>query len=122
MQKVGQENKWDQMMEIGIVGRTDTRDTREEIVEAMQKMKSGMATGPSEVGVEMTIASSEIEPRVYDGLVSAYVGWLRVPDGWKTTVIVPIFKGNGDSMRFESYRQVKLLERAIKIVKRVLDR
>ena len=33
---------------------------RNEIVEAMKKMKSGTATGPSEVSVEMIVASGEI--------------------------------------------------------------
>ena len=33
---------------------------RNEIVKAMQRMKSGKATGPSEVIVEMIIASGEI--------------------------------------------------------------
>ena len=33
---------------------------RNEIVEAMQKMKSGKAIGPSEVSVEVIVASGEI--------------------------------------------------------------
>ena len=37
-------------------------------------------------------------------------------------VIVPIFKGKGDVMNCESYRGVKLLEHAMKIVERVLER
>ena len=35
-----------------------------EIVEAMQKMKSRKATGPSEVSVEMIVASGEIGVKV----------------------------------------------------------
>ena len=42
-----------------------------------------------------------------------------MPDEWKTSVIVPIFKGKGDVMSCGSYRGVKLLEHAMKIVKRV---
>ena len=45
-----------------------------------------------------------------------------MPDGWKTSVIVPIFKGKGHVMSCGSYRGVKLLEHAIKIVERVLER
>ena len=33
---------------------------RNKVVKAMQKMKSGKATGPSEVSVEMIVASGEI--------------------------------------------------------------
>ena len=39
---------------------------------------------------------------------------------WKTSFIVPIFKGEGDVMSCGSYREVKLLEHAMKIVERVL--
>ena len=37
-------------------------------------------------------------------------------------MIVPIFKGKGDLMSCGSYRGVKLLEHAMKIVERVLER
>ena len=45
-----------------------------------------------------------------------------MPDEWKTSVIGPIFKGNGDVMSCTSYKGVKLLERAMKIVERVPER
>ena len=45
-----------------------------------------------------------------------------MPDEWKTSVIVPIFKGKGDMTSWRLYRGVKLLEHAIKVVKRVLKR
>ena len=37
-------------------------------------------------------------------------------------MVVPIFKGKGNAMSCRSYRGVKLLEHAMKIVKRVLER
>ena len=40
---------------------------------------------------------------------------------WKTSVVVPIFKGNGDVMDCGAYRGVKLLEHATTIVERVLE-
>ena len=39
-----------------------------------------------------------------------------MPEEWKTSVILPIFKGKGDVMSYESYRGVKLLEHPMKIV------
>ena len=43
-------------------------------------------------------------------------------NNWKTSEIVPIFKEKGDVMSCGSYRGVKLLEHAIKIVEMVLER
>ena len=38
------------------------------------------------------------------------------------SVVVPIFKGKGDAMSCGAYRGVKLLEHAMKIVEKVLER
>ena len=40
----------------------------------------------------------------------------KMPDKWKTSVIVPVLQRKGDVMSCESYRGVKLSERAMKIV------
>ena len=45
-----------------------------------------------------------------------------MPDGWQTSVLVPIFKGNGDVRNCITYRGVKLLEHAVKVIERVLER
>ena len=45
-----------------------------------------------------------------------------MPDEWKASVIVPIFKGKSDVMSCGSYREAKLLEHAIKIVERVIEK
>ena len=45
-----------------------------------------------------------------------------MPDEWKTIVVIPILKEKGDVMSCGSYRKVKLLEHAMKIVERVLGR
>ena len=45
-----------------------------------------------------------------------------MPDEWKTSVIVPIFKGKGHVISCGSYRGVKLLEHAMKIVETVPER
>ena len=94
----------------------------DEIVEAMQRMKSGKATGTSEVSVEMIVASGEIGVKVMMELCQRVLDGRGMPDEWKTSVIVPIFKGKGDVMSCGSYRRVKLPEHAMKIVERVLEK
>ena len=82
---------------MGPDGKTDTVEgpvekvARNEIVEAMQKMKSRKATGPSEVSVEMVIASGEIGVIVMMELCQRVLVAKGMPDEWKTSVIVPIF-------------------------------
>ena len=44
-----------------------------------------------------------------------------MPKEWKRSVVVPIFKGKGVVINCGAHRGVKLLEHAMKIVKRVLE-
>ena len=123
MEKImNEENEREHMVEIGLVEGPVEKMARNEMIEAMRKMKSGKATGPSEVSVEMIVASGEIEVKVVMELCQRVLDGRGKPDEWKTSVIVPIFKGKGDVMSCGSYRGVKLLEHAMKIIERVLER
>ena len=44
-----------------------------------------------------------------------------MPNEWKTSVIVPVLKGKSGVLSCGSYRGMKLLENAIKIVERILE-
>ena len=123
MEKImNEKNEWDRMVETDLVEGPVEKVVRDEIVEAIQSMKSGKATGTSEVSVEMIVASGEIGVKVMMELCQRVLDGRGMPDEWKTSVIVPIFKGKGDVMSCGSYRGVKLLEHAMKIVERVLER
>ena len=98
------------------------RVTREEIVKAIREMKSRKAAGPSEVSVEMINASGEVGISVMIELCQRVLDGRRMPEEWKTSVVIPIFKGKGDVMSCGAYRGVKLLEHGMKIVERVLEK
>ena len=65
MEKImNEENEWDHVVETEVVEGPVEIVAGNEIVEAMQKMKSGKATELSEVSVEMIVASGEIGVKV----------------------------------------------------------
>ena len=109
------------MVETDLVEEPVEKVARNKIVEAIQSMKSRKATGPSEVSVQMIVASGEIGVKVMMELCQSVLDDRGMPDEWKTSVIVPIFKGKGDVISCRSYRGVKLLEHIMKIVDRVLE-
>ena len=80
------------------------RDTCEELVTVMRKMKSGKAAGPSEVNLETTAASGEVGKGVMMELCQCILGGREMPDEWKTSVLVPIFKGKRDVINCGAYR------------------
>ena len=123
MEKImNEENKWDHMVETDLVEGPVEKVARNKIVEAVQSMKSRKASGPSKVSVEMIVASGKIGIKVMMELCQHVLDGRGMPDEWKTSVIVPIFKGKGDVMSYGLYRGVKLLEHAMKVVERVLER
>ena len=79
----------------------------EEVMEAMNKMKLGKAAGPSEVNMDMIIASGSNKD--------------SLSEDWKASVAFPISKGKRYVMDCGAYRGVKLLEHAMKIVERVVE-
>ena len=52
----------------------------------MQKMKSGKATGPSEVSAEMIVASGEVGMKVMMELCQRVLDGKEMPDELKTVV------------------------------------
>ena len=104
-------------METGVVEGPVEKVALNEIVEAMQKMKSTKATGFFELSVDMIVASGEIGVIVMMELCQRVLDAKGMPDEWKTCVIVSIFIEKDDVMSCGSYREVKLLEHAMKLLK-----
>ena len=44
------------------------------------------------------------------------------PEDWKSTVLVPLYKGKGDTRECGSYSWIRLLEHRFKIMERVVER
>ena len=98
------------------------RVRREEVVKVIRDMKARKAAGCSKVTVEMIEASGEIGIGVMVELCLGVLDGRGMPDEWAPSVVVPIFKGKGNAMSCGAYREVKLLEHAMKIVEKVLER
>ena len=72
--------------------------------------------------IEMIAASREIGIDVMVELCQSVLNGRGMPDEWALSVVVPILKGKGVAVTCGAYRGVKLLERAMKIVEKVLER
>ncbi|MBJ5491528.1 hypothetical protein JGG48_23600 [Salmonella enterica subsp. enterica serovar Derby] len=84
-------------------------------------MKKGKAAGPTGVVTEMLKASQEVGVQWLTDLSNRIIDEGRIPGDWEKSVIIPIYKGKGDPLECGSYRAVKLLEHAMKVVQRVLE-
>ena len=84
-------------------------------------MKRGKAAGLSEI-TTIIVASGRIAKEVMLQLCQRVLDGKRIPDEWKTSVVVPNFKEKEDVMSCGSYGGVKLLEPDMKIIERVIER
>jgi len=45
-----------------------------------------------------------------------------IPEDWKSSTTIPIYKGKGDAMDCGKYRRVRLLEHSMKVYEYVLEK
>ena len=45
-----------------------------------------------------------------------------IPDDWRKSILVPVYKGKSDPIVGGSYRDIKLLEQPMKVLERVLEK
>ena len=70
---------------------------------------------------EIIRATGDIGTQWILDLCNGIVKQGSIPEDWKSSVVLPIYKGKGDSMECGSHRGIKLLEHAIKVVERIFE-
>ena len=85
-------------------------------------MCSSVRLGPIEIYAGMILASGDVGIRVLMELCHGILDEKGMPEDWTTSVSIPIFRGKGDIMNCGMYRGVKLLEHAMKIFEKVLEK
>jgi len=81
-------------------------------------MKRHKAQGLSGPVAEMIQATGDIGTQWILDLCNGIVKEGCIPEDWKSGFL-PIYKGKGDPMECGSYRGIKLLEYAMKVVERI---
>jgi len=70
---------------------------------------------------EMIQATGDIGTQWILDLRNSIVKESYIPKDWKSSVPLPIYKVKGDPMECGSYRGIKLLEHAMKVVERIFE-
>jgi hypothetical protein len=95
--------------------------TEEEVKEAIINMKKWKAAGPTGVTIDLLRAAGIEGIKWLTEVCNAVIRDGRIPDDWKNSWITAVYKGKGDAMECSSYRGIKLLEHAMKVMERVLE-
>ena len=95
---------------------------REEVLQALNKMKTGREPGPSEVSLELFAASRGFGIHVVAVICQKVLDWFPMPAEWALSIVVPIFRGKGDTRNCSCNRTVKISAHGMKVVERVLEK
>jgi len=87
----------------------------------LKKMKRHKAPGLSGLVAEMIQAAGDTGTQWLLDLCNGIVNEGCIPEDWKSSVVLPIYKGKGDPMECGSYRGIKLLEQAMKVVEKIFE-
>ena len=88
--------------------------------DALKKMKSGKAAGPSGIIAEMLKASGDEGVERIRELTEVVFANGTIPADWEVSYILNLFKGKGEALDRNNYRGLKLTDQVMKLQERIL--
>ena len=85
-------------------------------------MKRGKGVGPDLIPVEAWLALGGEGNRLLTRFVNKIMSEERIPEEWRESTVIPIFKEKGDVQDCKNYRGIKLTSHTLKIYEKVLDK
>ena len=70
--------------------------TQDEVEAALRRMKKGKAVGQDDIPVEAWKYLEEIGVKFLTNLMNTILETERIPEDWRESTLVPIYKGKGD--------------------------
>ena len=77
---------------------------------AIKKTKLGKAPGPSGVVAEMLKAAGDVGIQWMTDLCDAVVTEEKIPEDWRKSWMVSVYKGKGSALECGSYCGIKLMD------------
>ncbi|KAL3363599.1 hypothetical protein AABB24_012720 [Solanum stoloniferum] len=93
----------------------------EEVMSAISRMSRGRATGPDEIPVEFWKSTDKAGIEWLTRLFNVIFKTAKMPDEWRWSTMVPLYKNKGDIQNCNNYRGIKLLSHSMKIWERVVE-
>ncbi|KAK3559717.1 hypothetical protein QTP86_017709 [Hemibagrus guttatus] len=94
---------------------------KDEVRKALKRMKSGKTVGPDDIPVEVWKCLGESAVEFLASLFNRVLESERMPEEWRRSVLVPIFKNKGDVQSCSNYRGIKLMSHTMKVWERVVE-
>ena len=92
-----------------------------EMKNALRRMKKGKAVGPDELPVEVWKCMGKMGIEFLTRLFNRLLMDERMPEEWKRSVLIPIYKNKGDAQCCENYRRIKQMSHTMKVWERIIE-
>ncbi|KAI5086583.1 butyrophilin-like protein 3 [Silurus meridionalis] len=121
-QLMNKENEKERRLDdVELVKQDVDRISTEEVRAAIKRMKNGKSVGPDDIPVEAWRCLGEVAVEFLTRLFNRILEGERMPEEWRRSVLVPIFKHKGDVQSCSNYRGIKLISHTMKLWERVVE-
>nr|GEX41040.1 retrovirus-related Pol polyprotein LINE-1 [Tanacetum cinerariifolium] len=99
-----------------------SRINHEEVRAALQKMGRNKAVGPDQIPIEAWRGLGDEGVKWLTCLFNKIFSIAKMPDEWRLSEVIPVYKNKGDAQACSNYRDIKLLSYTMKLWERVIGR
>ena len=89
-----------------------------DIKKQLSKMGRNKACGPDDLPIEAIMMVEELKPELLTYILQRIMA-NGIPDIWKKSKLIPIFKNKGDILECNNYRGIKLMSHFMKLWERI---
>ena len=88
---------------------------------ALRRMKKGKAVGQDELPVEVWKCMGEMGIKFLTRLFNRLLMSERMPEEWRRSALIPIYKNKGDAQSYGNYRRIKVMSHTLKVWERIIE-
>jgi hypothetical protein len=92
-----------------------------EVKDVLKRMKGGKTMGSDGMPIEVWRTLGDVAIVWLTNLFNLIFRSNKMPDEWRQSILVPIFKNKGDVQSCINYRGIKLMSHTMKLWKRIIE-
>ena len=118
---MNEENNTDPRTEKAEVVNEEVNCVSREVKNALKRMKKGKVVGTNELPVEVWKCMGEMGIEFLTRLFNRPIMGEWMPEEWRRSVLIPIYKNKGDAQCCGNYRGIKLMSHTMKVWERIIE-
>nr|GEV20937.1 hypothetical protein [Tanacetum cinerariifolium] len=99
-----------------------SRINQEKVRDALQRMGRNKVVGPDQIPIEAWRCLEDEGVKWLTCLFNKIFLSAKMPNEWRLSEVIPIYKNKGDAQACSNYRVIKLLSHTMKLWERVIER